>query len=105
MSLEDLIAELKKHDPNKRVKLGFCCPHSYRGSYECLAFEPYEDASVGAMLTLATSALGQIFYGYKGGEYRMGPWSRVYLANLNESGEELGPTLLKYMLADEMEGE
>lgn len=50
MYLGDLIDRLKAEDPNKGVPLGFKNPHSYRGYYDCLAFEPAENVTVASML-------------------------------------------------------
>lgn len=48
-------------------------PHSYRGYYEDLAFEPTPVAvsTVADVLTMVTSALGATFEGYKGGDFTM----------------------------------
>ena len=45
MYLKELIERLEK-EPNKFLKLGFQHAHSWRGSYENLAFEPMEGAKV-----------------------------------------------------------
>lgn len=100
MELLELIKELEKHDPKRIILNGFHNPHSYRGFYECLAFEPKTTAVVGEMLKCAKEALGATYVGYKGGEFKMGPYTDVYLANWGETGEELGPLLLSYMLKD-----
>lgn len=100
MTLEELIAELKLHHPARVVKDGFSRPHSYRGDYSQLAFVPAEDVSIGQMLQAAESSLGQSFQGYKGGHYTMGGHVECYLAEVGESGEELGRRLLSYMLAE-----
>lgn len=100
MTLGELIAMLSRHDPNKVVRCGFGAPHSYRGYYEQLAFEPMERVRVGDMLADATSALGATFEGYKGGEYRMDEETDCWLAFWGMSGEMLGSRLLGYMLAD-----
>lgn len=101
MQLSELIEELKKHDPNKIVEKGFHNPHSYRGYYSELAFEPAANVKVGLMLQLAKDALNQTFEGYKGGDFTMKEHSDVYIANWGDCGEEIGHSLLEYMLADE----
>ncbi len=93
-----IIERLEQEDPEKRVRLGFWKPHSYRGFYEDLAFEPKQDVTVGEMLASARSALGSTFQGYKGGDYTMSEWATVWLANYGETGETLGPILLDSML-------
>ena len=98
MTLGELINELKKMDVNKTVPVGFGSPHSYRGYYEDLAFEPAENVTIGSMLTHAESALGKTFQGYKGGDYVMEDYTTVWIANYGESGGEvIGPALLWYI--------
>jgi hypothetical protein len=100
MHLKQLIETLEKHDPAKRVPLGFGRPHSYRGYYSDLAFEPVENTTVGGMLTAARSAMGATYTGYKGGEYQMDEWTTCWLANYGDCGEGIGPVLLRYMLGE-----
>lgn len=100
MNLQELIATLEKHDPAKTVRMGFSDPHSYRGDYSELAFEPKEHTTVGAMLVAARSALGATFQGYKGGDYRMDEWTHCWLAQYGCSGETIGPILLGFMLGE-----
>lgn len=102
MVLEDLIEELEKHDPQKVVPLGFCHPHSYRGDYSELAFEPKENTTIGEMLQAAKSALGATFTGWKGGEFTMKEHTNCYISEEGTSynSESIGPILLKYMLGE-----
>ena len=100
MSLGELIKALEAADPNKTVAIGFHNPMSYRGYYDQLAFEPLRDTTVGAMLKEAREALGQTFTGYKGGEYEMHDYTDVWLAYHGCCGEEIGPTLLSFMLGE-----
>jgi hypothetical protein len=102
MTLGELIAALEAVDADRIIRNGFESPHSYRGWYERLAFEPATNVRVGDMLNDARGALGRVFTGYKGGEYRMHGYTECYLANYSECGEEIGPRLLAYMLADEV---
>lgn len=102
MHLKDLIERLKKTRPGKMVRLGFDTPHSWRGNYYELAFVPRQNVLVGTMLKAAESALGATYCGWKGGDYTMHEYSDCYLAEQGECGEELGPTLLEYMLKDEV---
>lgn len=97
MTLGDLIAFLEAVPPETVVPLGFHCPHSYRGYYCDLAFEPAKNVTVGAMLADARSALGATFEGYKGGDYEMSADTDVWLANYGDCGESIGPVLLRYM--------
>jgi hypothetical protein len=97
--LKELIAELEKHDPQRKVPLGFASPHSYRGDYSDLAFEAEADTTVAAMLAAARSALGRTYEGWKGGEYTMSEWTDCWLAEHGHGdGETIGPVLLAMML-------
>jgi hypothetical protein len=98
MRLENLISYLEALDPKQKVSFGFNCPHSYRGDYSELAFEPCKDTTVGNMLGIAKDSLGKEFIGYKGGDFEMGGYTRVYLANYGDTGEGLSVYLLDYMV-------
>src|SRR5665213_1560448 len=71
MTLNDYITRLEQADPATKVPVGLGDPHSWRGDYAELAFEPVRDTTVGEMLAAARSALGATYQGYKGGEYLM----------------------------------
>ena len=98
MTLEELITALEAHDPAKVVSRGFAKPHSYRGDYCDLAFEPAANVTVGSMLADARSALGATFQGYKGGDYTMDEYTDCWLAEYGCCGETIGLLLLKFML-------
>lgn len=101
MGLGELIEFLEKQDPEKVVPLGFGKPHSYRGIYEDLAFEPVENVTIGEMLRDAKYALGKTFYGYKGGEYTMHEYSDVWISPYGEGGgQKIGDILMRYMVGD-----
>lgn len=101
MILKELIQILEAScDRHERVRRGFHQPHSYRGYYSELAFEPAENVTIQSMLDCAKEALGSTYTGWKGGDYVMNEYSDVYLANIGSTGEELGKTLLLYMLGD-----
>lgn len=97
MWLGDLIDELKKHDPKLRVRHGFSNPHSYRGYYDRLAFEPTANISVEQMLAEAERAVGETYEGYKGGDFKMDRLTDVYVANWGECGEELSKSFIEQM--------
>ena len=99
----DLIAELKRHDPNKVLKLGFKNPHSYRGYYDQLAFEPAENVTIGSMLACAKRALWHTYEGYRGGKYKMDKFTPVNLAEYGCCGDPISFRLLNYMLKDTVE--
>jgi len=100
MYLKDLIAFLEKRDAAIVVPVGFTHPHSYRGFYQDLAFEPAVNVTVGEMLRDAKAALGQPYTAYNGGEYTMGGYTDVWLAKWGHAGEGIGPVLLGYMLGE-----
>ena len=53
-----LIKTLRGENLDKVLKLGFLNPHSYRGYYEQLAFEPAPNVRVGDMLVAVEEAFG-----------------------------------------------
>lgn len=97
ITLGKLIEVLESVEPSQQVPLGFHNPHSYRGYYHCLGFEPLEETTVGEMLDCCKKANGEIFYGWKGGEYKMSLDTECYLSEIGDVGEPLTPTLVKYM--------
>ncbi len=96
VELGHLIDWLSSQDPNKKVIDGFGEPMSWRGDYYQLAFAPEKETTVKDMLDNALSALGDTFTGYKGGEFRMGNDSEVYIANYGEIGEPITTYAFKY---------
>lgn len=105
MQLKNVIKFLEQRDPDKVVPIGFDTPHSYRGYYHELAFEPKENTTVGDMLRCAREALGETYQGWKGGEYTMSGDTTCYLAEMGCCGEEIGPVLLRYMVGEASQGE
>jgi hypothetical protein len=99
MTLQELIAFLECQDPDLVVPLGFGSPHSYRGFYSELAFEPAADVTVRAMLEAAQSALGRSYEGWKGGSYIMDAGTPCWLAWEGNSGDQsLGVVLMTFMM-------
>lgn len=99
MTLGELIAALEAADPNQTVKHGFNNPHSYRGYYHELAFEPTRDVTVREMLDAARSAVYATFQGYKGGEFVMHNHTDCWLSmEGSASGDTLSALLLKMIL-------
>lgn len=80
MNIGDLIKQLEEYNPDTVVPSGFGAPHSYRGDYYSVAFEPVEVTTIGEMLEHAKSALGATFTGCKGGEYAMDRYSDCGIA-------------------------
>jgi len=100
LGLGKLITRLEQEDPNRILPLGFAEPHSYRGYYNDLAFEPRQNISIGDMLAAARSAVGATFEGYKGGDYTMSEYTDCWIANYGRDGDnKLGPLLLELLLA------
>jgi hypothetical protein len=101
LGLGEVIAHLKREDPNKRLPIGFKHPHSYRGYYDELAFEVAHDVTVREMLADAESALGATFQGWKGGDYEMKDWTSCWLVTEegNSGGETIGALFLALLLA------
>ena len=100
MTLGELIERLKKADPDKVVPKGWNNPHSYRGYYECLAFEPADNVTVGEMLKCAEDSLGKTFQGWKGGDFKMYEFTDVYIAYEGDCGDGISHLLLDYMLGE-----
>ena len=69
---------------------GFENPHSYRGYYEDIAFEPTGKAmNVCEMIAICKSAIGKTFEGWKGGSFEMDETTPVWIAERGESGRKL----------------
>jgi len=103
LGLSQLIAYLEeevKKNPDKIMRFGFGDPHSYRGFYEDIAFELKENVPVKNMLADAKRALGSTYTGYKGGEYVMGKYTDVYLADYGDTGMSISSFLLELMFRD-----
>jgi hypothetical protein len=100
MTLGELIKALEAEDPDLIVPHGFGNPHSFRGDYHELAFEPRSNARLGDMLADARSALGATYEGWKGGEFTMREWTDCWLSEEGTSvdSETLGKLLLHLIL-------
>lgn len=100
LDLGGIIAALEAEDPRRVLPLGFDNPHSYRGYYDQLAFEPAANISIRAMLAAARSAVGATYEGWKGGDYTMTANTDCWLANEGDcSDDRIGPVLLSLLLA------
>ncbi len=63
---------------------------SYRGYYSDLAFEQGEGTRPAAdLLAECKAAMGQVFCGYKGGDYVMGALTPVWVASYGRCGQKL----------------
>lgn len=93
MRLGEIIDELAGIDENEPVEFDFggCQPNrldSYRGYYSDLAIGYTNDEDgwvVGKLRSALTEAVGSVFEGYKGGDYRMGRETPVWVANYGRS--------------------
>ncbi len=64
--------------------------HSYRGYYSDLAFEQGEGTRQAAdLLAECRTAMGQVFCGYKGGDFVMGALTPVWVASYGCCGPKL----------------
>lgn len=89
MTLGKLIAVLEAMPTDADVT-GLDAPHSYRGYYSDLAFEPIAGTvKSGNLLALCKASMGQVFEGYKGGDYVMGALTPVWVANYGDCGRKL----------------
>lgn len=74
--------------------------HSYRGYYSDLAFEQNEGTRPAVdLLAECEAAMGQVFCGYKGGNYVMGALTPVWVAEYGCCG----PKLMALHVGGEME--
>lgn len=81
MYLKQLITRLEELPKDTILPIGICEPHSYRGYYDQLAFEPCENQPVTEAIHIAKSAVGTTYEGYKGGEFTMTEYTDVWLAH------------------------
>lgn len=80
MTLGKLIATLEALPSDAQVP-ELKDPHSYRGYYVDLAFEPGTEAVPAAkLLTECRACMGKVFQGYKGGDYMMGEATPVWVS-------------------------
>jgi len=100
MWLSDLISFLEEKDLERVVPKGFCNPHSYRGYYDQLAFEPKDNVKISEMLADSRKALNYTYEGWKGGMYTMHDTTDVWLAEEGETGDALSGLLLEYMFGE-----
>lgn len=106
MTLGHLIRELEARPQDRAVAVGFGNPHSYRGDYSELAFEPVHSTTIGQMLAAAREALGATYQGYKGGYYTMSEYTPCWLAMEGHSdGEGIGPVLIDFMCGPKPEAQ
>lgn len=89
MTLGNLIAALEAMPEDAEVA-NLNSAHSYRGYYSDLAFEHGEGTRpADDLLAECRAAMGQVFCGYKGGDFVMGSLTPVWLARYGCGGKKL----------------
>lgn len=89
ITLGKLIETLKSLDPNRFIQ-GIVEPHSYRGYYSDLSFEPTEEKqTVENALKIAKECLGEKFIGYKGGDFYMTKNTPLWIAHYGYTADRL----------------
>lgn len=85
MTLGKLIAALEAMPADAQVA-NLRDAHSYRGYYSDLAFERSDDTRPAAeLLAECKAAMGQVFEGYKGGDYVMGALTPLWISTYGRS--------------------
>ena len=101
--LGHIIDRLREVHPAKVCRIGFRNPHSYRGNYSDLAFEPAESITVAEMLKAAESADGATYTGWKGGEFEMDETTRCWISERGVCSEDaIGPVMMSLILDEPM---
>lgn len=67
--LGDLKAVLRAIDEDVLLDFGFSDPHSYRGMYDCVSFEPSPSRPTKDLVQEVFKALQDTYTGWKGGEF------------------------------------
>lgn len=89
MTLGKLIAALEAMPEGAEVA-NLRDAHSYRGYYSDLAFELSDDTRPAVeLLSECRAAMGQVFCGYKGGDFVMGALTPMWVAHYGCTGKKL----------------
>lgn len=89
MTLNELIAALEAMPEGAEVE-NLNSAHSYRGYYIDLAFELGEGHRPASdLLADCRAAMGEVFEGYKGGDFVMGALTPIWVANYGCCGTRL----------------
>lgn len=89
MTLGKLITVLEAM-PTDSMVANLCCPHSYRGYYDDLAFECEKGKRPSVeLLKECKETVGKLFSGYKGGDYVMNQSTPIWIAGYGECGLKL----------------
>jgi hypothetical protein len=103
MTLGTLIRLLETLPPDRVCPVGLHKPHSWRGIYSSLAFEPGPPMPVRQILNAARQCVGREFVGWKGGNYLMDLDTDVYVSTRGKSygwGSGLSPLALALIVGD-----
>lgn len=87
MTLGKLIERLESLPPETMLNLSN--PHSYRGYYSDLAFQMGDKITIADALKMIRDTMGEVFEGYKGGEFQMGRNTPVWQANYGCCGRKI----------------
>jgi hypothetical protein len=89
LTLGALIAALEKMPSDAQVA-NLRDPDSYRGYYSDLYFERHDGTRPAAeLLVECKGAMGQVFTGYKGGEFVMGALTPLWVASYGCCGRKI----------------
>lgn len=100
MTLGEIITRLEAENPALVLAHGFHKPHSWRGHYAELAFEPGTPKTVADSLVTLRLCVGATFEGYKGGEFTMDAGSLCHFAHYGDpASDAIGPMLLDLLIS------
>lgn len=90
LTVGEAIKVLRSIPNDTAIVPGISYPHSYRGYYSDLAFEPAgESITAGELLGMFLSVMGKSLVGYKGGNFIMGETTPVWVAHYGACGDRL----------------
>lgn len=100
LTLGELIEALEKMPADAKVA-NLRDPDSYRGYYSDLYFERHDGTRPAAeLLAECKAAMGQVFTGYKGGDYVMGALTPLWIST---SGHSSGTKIMEVKAGGEVE--
>jgi hypothetical protein len=89
LTLSGLIKQLESVDQGRKI-VGLGEPMSYRGYYSDLAFATDgAEMTVAEALKMVRDCMGQMFEGYKGGDFPMSAMTPLWSANYGGSGPRI----------------
>jgi len=80
--------KLSNFQPTMVCNFGFKNPHSWRGIYMDVAFEPATNITVDEMLTAIDEACSRAFTGYKGGEFYFNLQTPIHISEVGTSYDD-----------------